>query len=38
MENMMYQPAVERKRANGIQDVSLYKNAFLNRNRGSLVS
>lgn len=31
MENMMYQPAVERESVNGIQEVSLYTNAFSNR-------
>lgn len=31
MENMMYQPAIERESANGIQEVSLYTNAFSNR-------
>lgn len=31
MENMMYQPAVERESTNGIQEVSLYTNAFSNR-------
>ena len=31
MENMMYQPAIERESANGIQEISLYTNAFSNR-------
>lgn len=31
MENMMYQPAIERESVNGIQEVSLYTNAFTNR-------
>lgn len=31
MENMMYQPAVERESVNGIQEISLYTNAFSNR-------
>lgn len=31
MENIMYQPAVERESVNGIQEVSLYTNAFSNR-------
>lgn len=31
MENMMYQPAVERESVNGIQEVSLCTNAFSNR-------
>lgn len=31
MENMMYQPAIERESVNGIQEISLYTNAFSNR-------
>ena len=31
MEDMMFQPAVERESVNGIQEVSLYTNAFSNR-------
>lgn len=31
MENMMYQPAIERESVNGIKEVSLYTNAFTNR-------
>lgn len=31
MENMMFQPAVERESVNGIQEISLYTNAFTNR-------
>lgn len=31
MENMMIQPAVERESVNGIQQISLYTNAFSNR-------
>ena len=31
MENMMYQPAIERESVNGIQEVSLYTNVFTNR-------
>lgn len=31
MDNLMIQPAVERESVNGIQEVSLYTNAFTNR-------
>lgn len=31
MDNIIYQPAVERESVNGIQEISLYTNAFSNR-------